>query len=163
VFLQGGSAPGECQAHSLRVDGVAGRIFLDRVRFVQAQVDACMGGIPVALILWPLVTASRLPLFPAEPRAAELECRCRRGRLDDYVEHVARFPLFRIVMSSIMRRNRSTNLPGHAALAASFNPPNESASRAFGIKPSPRQSYLWRCRSRSNHFHSLRLSRSRAA
>jgi hypothetical protein len=29
-------------------------------------------------------------------------------------------------------RNRSTNLPGHAALAASFNPPCESASRALG-------------------------------
>jgi hypothetical protein len=32
-------------------------------------------------------------------------------------------------------RNRSTNLPSHAALAASFNPPNESASRAFGMSP----------------------------
>jgi hypothetical protein len=31
-------------------------------------------------------------------------------------------------------RNRSTNLAGHAALAASFNP-HESASRAFRITP----------------------------
>jgi hypothetical protein len=30
-------------------------------------------------------------------------------------------------------RNRSTNLAGHAALAASFNPPRESTSGAFGI------------------------------
>src|SRR6202789_1143154 len=35
-------------------------------------------------------------------------------------------------------RNRSTNLPSHAALAASFNPPNESASRAFSITPRSR-------------------------